>query len=60
MIALKDALNIHHILIDKFGGSKGLRDQGALESAINKRYILYQMTFTEEKLEKVFAELLGQ
>lgn len=30
MIALKDALNIHHILIDKFGGSKGLRDQGAL------------------------------
>jgi len=30
MIALRDALNIHQILIDKFGGSNGLRDQGAL------------------------------
>ena len=41
MIALKDALNIHHILIDKFGGSKGLRDQGALESAINRPYTTF-------------------
>jgi death-on-curing protein len=41
MIALKDALNIHHILIDKFGGSKGLRDQGALESAINRPYATF-------------------
>ena len=36
MIELKDVLNIHNILIDKFGGSKGIRDLGALESAINR------------------------
>jgi len=35
MIRLNDVLNIHDILIDKFGGTKGVRDQGALESAIN-------------------------
>lgn len=36
MIELKDVLNIHDILIDSFGGSKGLRDQGALESALHR------------------------
>ncbi len=41
MIALRDALNIHQILIDKFGGSKGLRDQGALESAISRPYATF-------------------
>ncbi len=35
MIELRDVLNIHNILIDKFGGSKGIRDYGSLESAIN-------------------------
>ncbi len=34
MIDIKDIENIHNILIDKFGGSKGIRDRGALESAL--------------------------
>ena len=38
MIELNDVLNIHNILIDKFGGSKGIRDIGALESAINRPF----------------------
>jgi death-on-curing protein len=38
MIELQDVLNIHNILIDKFGGSKGVRDHGSLESAINRPY----------------------
>jgi death-on-curing protein len=38
MIELRDVLNIHNILIDKFGGSKGVRDQGSLESAINRPF----------------------
>ena len=38
MIELRDVLNIHNILIDKFGGSKGVRDQGLLESAINRPF----------------------
>ena len=38
MIELRDVLNIHNILIDKFGGSKGVRVQGSLESAINRPF----------------------
>lgn len=30
MIDLKDVLNIHNILIDKLGGGRGVRDNGAL------------------------------
>ena len=33
MIELDDVLNIHNILIDKFGRGKGVRDIGALESS---------------------------
>ena len=36
MIELKDVLNIHNILIEKFGGSNGVRDYGSLESALNR------------------------
>lgn len=41
MIELRDVLNIHNILIDKFGGSKGVRDQGSLESAINRPFLTF-------------------
>ena len=41
MIELNDVLNIHNILIDKFGGSKGIRDIGALESAINRPFATF-------------------
>lgn len=41
MIELKDVLNIHNILIDKFGGRKGIRDQGSLESAINSPFATF-------------------
>ena len=42
MIELQDVLNIHNILIDKFGGSKGVRDQGSLESAINRPFATFE------------------
>ena len=38
MIELKEIEKIHDILIEKFGGAKGIRDRGALESAINRPY----------------------
>ena len=38
MIELKDAISIHKILVDKFGGSLGIRDQGALESALARPF----------------------
>lgn len=38
MISLNEVLAIHDILIERFGGARGVRDQGALESAINRPY----------------------
>ena len=38
MITLEEVESIHEILIDKFGGSKGIRDRGILESAINRPF----------------------
>jgi len=36
MIFLNEVLAIHDILIERFGGARGVRDQGARESAINR------------------------
>ena len=38
MIDKKDVLSIHKILIEKYGGKLRLRDDGALDSAINRPY----------------------
>lgn len=38
MISLNEVLAIHDILIERFGGTKGVRDQAGLESAINRPY----------------------
>ena len=46
MITLREVESIHEILIDKFGGTKGIRDRGALESAINRPY----QTFDQKEL----------
>ena len=46
MITLKEVQSIHEVLIDKFGGSKGIRDRGILESAINRPY----QTFDQNEL----------
>jgi len=36
MTTVEEALAIHQLLIDKFGGASGVRDQNALESAIHR------------------------
>lgn len=46
MISLKEAENIHKILIEKFGGTTGIRDRGGLESALNRPY----QTFDQKEL----------
>jgi len=46
VIYLKQVLEIHTILIQKFGGSDGVRDQEGLESAIFRPY----QTFDQEEL----------
>jgi death-on-curing protein len=38
MIEIKDAISIHELLIDKFGGSQGIRDMSLLESALARPF----------------------
>ena len=38
MITFAEAIKIHSILIDRFGGSNGLRDKGLLESALTRPF----------------------
>ena len=46
MITAKEAVQIHKILIEKFGGSSGIRDEEALESALTRPF----QTFEKEDL----------
>ena len=52
MIHLEDVLNIHEFLINKFGGSHGLRDESLLKSALARPF----QTFDQVDLHKTFAE----
>ena len=38
MISLNEVLKIHSILIEKFGGSSGVRDKDLLNSSIHRPY----------------------
>ena len=42
MIPTKDVEQLHQILIDKFGGSHGIRDKSALESAIIRPFQTFE------------------
>lgn len=42
MISVKEAEEIHKILIDAFGGAHGIRDLGALESALARPYQTFE------------------
>lgn len=46
MIDIQTVESIHNILIDKFGGSKGIRDIGALEASLARPYT----TFDQKEL----------
>jgi death-on-curing protein len=46
MIDIKTTQSIHNILIEKFGGGKGIRDNGALEASLARPYV----TFDQKEL----------
>ena len=46
MISIDEVINIHNLLIETFGGSKGIRDDSALQSAISRPF----QTFQEKEL----------
>ncbi len=58
MISLKDAINIQNILIDRFGGGKGIRDQGALEASIARPFSTFDnVELYPSPIEKASAVL---
>jgi len=44
MIKQDEALKIHEILIDKYGGVRGVRDISALNSALNRPFASFNKT----------------
>ena len=46
MIPVREAILIQDALVEKFGGSRGLRDMGLLESALARPF----QTFNDEEL----------
>jgi len=41
MIEINEIIKIHNIIVDKFGGLRGLRDKNALDSAINRPFATF-------------------
>jgi death-on-curing protein len=63
MISLSEVKHIHNILIAKFGGSKGIRDLGILESAINRPYQTFDKNELypdpEDKAAAIFESIIS-
>ena len=45
MITISEVILIQDILIEKFGGKRGIRDRGLLESAINRPFQTFDSRF---------------
>ena len=52
MISEEDVLSIHDILIERFGGIKGIRDKASLDSALKRPY----QTFESQDLYPTLIE----
>jgi len=63
MIKKEEVINIHDILIDKFGGIHGIRDYNALESAINRPFMTFDLQelypSTTEKAAALIESLIS-
>ena len=56
MIDLQTVKDVHNILIDKFGGSKGIRDLGGLEAALARPHATFdQQDLYPTAIEKASA-----
>ncbi len=51
-LTLNEAFELHHYLIEQYGGSKGIHDLGALKSALAQP----RMTFGGEDLYPTIVE----
>ncbi len=63
MIKIEEVINIHDILIDKFDGIHGIRDYNALESAINRPFMTFDLQelypSTTEKTAALIESLIS-
>ncbi len=56
MIEIEEALSIHKILIDSFGGADGIRDKSSLSSALQRPFQTFDGEFVYKSiLEKAAA-----
>ena len=62
MIKLDQAIGIHQVLIEKFGGPSGIKDPGALEAALNRPYVTFDLKdlypSPVEKAAAIFESIL--
>ena len=62
MIDIKTVESIHSILIDRFGGGKGIRDKGALEAALARPYATFDQKdlypTTVDKAAAIFESIV--
>ncbi len=62
MIDLKTVESIHNILIDRFGGGKGIRDYGALEASLARPYATFDQKdlypTTIDKAAAIFESII--
>ena len=63
MISLNEVLAIHDILIERFGGARGVRDQAGLESAVNRPYQTFDgqelYPHTVDKAAAIFESIIS-
>ena len=58
MIKLDQAIGIHQVIIEKFGGANGIKDRGVLEAALNRPYATFdQKDLYPSPVEKAAAIL---
>ena len=58
MIKIQEALSIHKILIDSFGGSDGVRDLSLLSSALQRPFQTFDGTFVYKTIAEKGAALV--
>lgn len=58
MISPDDAVKIHSILIERFGGTKGIRDKNSLESSLLRPYQTFDKKVLYPTPEKKAAAII--
>lgn len=58
MMNIEDVISIHKILIERFGGTHGIRDKAGLESALQRPYSTFDQKDLYKSVEEKSAALI--